>query len=781
MHELQVTTEDYELTIWAVEKTVAARRAVYELTLARKAGQQQPLALHFSPNLKLKDVEEPQSAQVLNSPFFFENTEYHIEWVFFKPVSQGEIAHRSRSVADAFRFVEAKNGLPARLTGTINTGNDVGWLRLPLRYLKEKQLIKQTFSFEVLPTKMLLHEDLPNMYHAIDAVFPLWRFSLVEKTDQAADRSNKRGSFELMWLANFGALREQFEHGLKVITAAPHKRLQPYTRHVKAERLKGRVSHKLAERVKQDVKSGRTHRRYAITNKTLSVDTPENRFVKHVVQHSKKVLSNFEQQLRKASNDASQTRFSASFLDELSGWQQPLQKALQQSFLQEVGHFSGLSSESLVLQQQTGYSTVYRVWQELRFYLELFSSDLSISMRSVADIYEVWCFLKIKQMLEEELDFELKETKLNKLTTSQLYERQLKDGFAGAFTFKRTDGITAELAHEPFFGNKGTDVRSFTVSQKPDIVLRVETPSTYQSAGRRFTWVFDAKYRIKTEGESDELSSLNTTDYVPDDAINQMHRYRDALIQLEDGAHNSSVARKTRPVIGAFALYPGFFDQHKTSNPYADSIEEVGIGAFALLPNDGGDEWLSGFLRRQILQGINHQEFAENYYLQDAARIPVRGMEQVLYPDLVMTAALGGKEGRSEAYFEQFKSGTARHYHMPKSTLVNKFQQRHIVDEIRYLALAVDDSASSKAIDKIWPVKRVTLQPRSKLTVEQTGKASANADLFYLFELGAPLMLYRPIVNVPYASTRGSMKLTTLSAIEAATDFAAIAQVYGGI
>src|SRR5699024_2230558 len=120
--------------------------------------------------------------------------------------------------------------------------------------------------------------------------------------------------------------------------------------------------------------------------------------------------------------------------------------------------FTGLSSESLVLQQQTGYSTIYRVWQELRFYLDLFSSDLSISMRSVADIYEVWCFLKIKQILEDELAFELDETKLNKLTVNELYERQLEDGFAGAFKFRRKDGTTAELAHEPFFGNKGRDV-----------------------------------------------------------------------------------------------------------------------------------------------------------------------------------------------------------------------------------------------------------------------------------------------------------------------------------
>jgi len=202
---------------------------------------------------------------------------------------------------------------------------------------------------------------------------------------------------------------------------------------------------------------------------------------------------------------------------------------------------------------------------------------------------------------------------------------------------------------------------------------------------------------------------------------------------------------------------------------------------FALLPSDDSATWLSHFLKNQILHGASHQGFADNYYLQDAARIPVRGMEQVLYPDLVMTAALGDKEGRLEEYFERFKDGTAKYYHMPKSTLVNKFQQKHIVDEIRYLALAIDDSESSKAIYKIWPVKSAVLLPRSELTLEQTGKESTSSELFYLFMLGAPLSLHRPVLNVPYASTRKSMKLTTLTTIEEVTDFSVIAQVYGGI
>ena len=63
-------------------------------------------------------------------------------------------------------------------------------------------------------------------------------------------------------------------------------------------------------------------------------------------------------------------------------------------------------------------------------------------------------------------------------------------------------------------------------------------------------------------------------DHVPDDAINQLHRYRDALIHLSaQGVEH----HKSRPVFGAFALYPGYFDQSQEPFPYAHAIQEIGI------------------------------------------------------------------------------------------------------------------------------------------------------------------------------------------------------------
>ncbi|MBE9197169.1 DUF2357 domain-containing protein, partial [Synechocystis sp. LEGE 06083] len=647
---IRLQTPDFEFSVWAND--VSKRAKVYHTTLANRAdlipnvinsgvdgeaamasvianNSELSYLLRFSPAAELVDVNiltstvnEQTSLEkdsslgpsndtiaeglaastsgpvmrseiTLNSPLFFENTQYQFEWVFFSEVTDAHLTHRSQRVNEAFRFAKKRGPLPARLTGSINTGNDVGWLRLPLSFDLDRKTHTQHIAFEVLPTKMALHHDLPAMYRAIDAAYPLWRFSLVEKTEQDAATSQQRGHFPLMWLANFSALRARFEKGLKVICTAPHSRLQSTDANIKAVKLKGRLPHKLARQVKQDFANGQYEKRYRVEKKILSVDTPENRFIKMAVNQSKIKLAEFEARLRKSNQVPENQRLSDSFLNELNSWQQPLKKVLSQSFLKEVGSFAGLNRESLVLQQKTGYSTVYRVWQELKFYLDVFSNQSSISMKSVAEIYEVWCFLCLNKILEQDLGFEMIDNNSAKLSQNDFFEYQLKDGFAGAFDFKRADGVTARLVHEPIFTRSGQLIRSYLVSQEPDIVLEVTLPKSASSdEEKKFIWLFDAKYRIKTYKNrfDDTNEDIASIDYAPDDAINQMHRYRDALIRVSESQSSlpqtkGQSVKKSRPVFGAFALYPGFFDQAITKNPYHSEIEEVGIGAFALLPS----------------------------------------------------------------------------------------------------------------------------------------------------------------------------------------------------
>lgn len=856
---LWIQTPEFELSIWCSD--ISKRQAAYQATVEKRQARQAPSDLtqrqipviRFSPPLSIIDatfmgqridIDDAINSPTLlnqieiNEPIFFENIQYQFEWVFFDKKGFDEqaktenayLTHRSHLVNESFRFVEAHRSIPARLTGSINTSNHVGWMRLPLKYVANGQTYQSHIAFEVLPTKMSLHDDLPAMYEAIDSVFPLWRFSLVQNTEQDVSQDKRRHNFPLLWLANFSHLRSQLEQGLKVINQAPHSRLQAHTSYNKASRLKGKLPARLGAKIKEDFANGLYEKRYQVTKKQLSVDTPENRFVKMVVSTSKKRLADFEHKLRQSNAAPDKQRLSDTFLDELHHWQQPLQKTLKQGFMTDVGVYNGRNRESLVLQQKLGYSSVYRIWQELKFYLDVFDNQSSISMKSVAEIYEVWCFLTLRNILLDELGFEETPTEKQSLKLNDFFEYQLKDGFAGAFEFKRSDGVTARLAHEPIFTKAGADIRSYLISQKPDIVLEITLP---KPSNKRFIWLFDAKYRIKTVKNRYDDTDINidTTDYVPDDAINQMHRYRDALIRLtkDKESKDTTEFQKSRPVFGAFALYPGYFNQAMTKNPYLDEINEVGIGAFALLPSpfktdsnsNNGHQWLLSFLRQQLGNNLatnptdnsgknsseiknsstvnstavayrvnDHDSHADKLtqhthnleeilYLQDAARIPYSGMEQVLYPDLIMTIALGGGKGRHSAYFDNFKNGLATWYHLPQSTFLGKYKQ-HIVNEIRYLALAItsEQNTNSKQITMLWPIKNVITLARSKITLAQAGSLSSSDEDYYLFELGKPLTLKDIIHDVSGVSFTESIKLTTLNHLEQAAKFSELKQVY---
>ena len=287
---LRIQTSDFELTIWCSD--ISKRQETYYSTLNKRkacsiAGRP-TYEVRFSPPLALTDIAineapfipytdrpnlkadqnfaKPYSVTAtdklkLDVPLFFENIQYQFEWVFFADatneestlVSDAYLTHRSHQINESFRFAKAKRSAPSRLTGTINTANHVGWMRLPLSYSKSGHTHHSSISFEVLPTKMSLHDDLPAMYRTIDELYPLWRFSLVEKTEQDAARHHHSQYFPLFWLASFGQLRTKLEQALKVISQTPHSRLQSYTTRNKASRLKGNIPKRVGHKIREDL------------------------------------------------------------------------------------------------------------------------------------------------------------------------------------------------------------------------------------------------------------------------------------------------------------------------------------------------------------------------------------------------------------------------------------------------------------------------------------------------------------------------------------------------
>lgn len=784
---IRLETKDWELTVWCSD--ITRRQSALDNTLQRRgldtipasilrleqAVQVQSLLVNDNINSNI-NADEAVNSIFLPQALFFENCQYQFEWVFKDRVEKAELTHKLQAINNSFRFSARDKTFV--LTGTINTGNDLGWFGLPFCYQVNGQSYKQTVSFEVLPVKMDLHTDLEGMYRAIDKNYPLWRFSLANKTQQNVSKGDGRGYFPLLWLAYFEELRQKMMAGLKVITNVPHSRLQTISHKVKADRLKGRLSHKMVEQIKQDHKQGLYQKRYQQNRKQLSVDTPENRFIKMVVKTTKNRLEEFYSKLTLNNLKSDQPVISDAFLETLKGWSLPLKKIQSQSFLNDVGDFTGLTKESLVLQQKTGYSTVYRVWQELKFYLDSFAGQSSVSMKSIAEIYEVWCFLELRRILIDELGFQELAKQKAQLQLKD-FEYGLKDGMGGAFEFVRDDGIKVRLAHEPIFRKDTTPIRTWQVTQKPDILLEVTFPDD-----RQFIWLFDAKYRIKPERDSDDglvdyKEDAFSEQLVPEDAINQMHRYRDALIHINENNSN----QKSRPVCGAFALYPGFFNNGQIENPYKEAIEQIGIGAFPLLPSANGDgsKWLAEFLVNRIGKPADYNAYqhSDTLYVQDSMRIPSYGMKQVLYPDLVLTLALG--PGRSNEYKEQYEDGSARWYHIPQDVLVGQFGH-HVVNEIAYLAIGtISPGQNSRTIKKIWKVRSVNITRRCDITKEQAGKASNSEDLYYLFELGECLSLSEEVRGMPTRQFRIAMKLTRLDAISRSRNFSELPYIYSEV
>lgn len=689
----------------------------------------------------------------LAAPVFFENRAYEFEFVFGGAVSDVSVLHRLSVVCDSFRFTGKA------LRGTLNLANDIGWFRLGLKYRTGDVWHHDQVSFEVLPLKMDLEQDMAGIQRDIDATFPLWRFSFGQKTEQEMARSTKpHERFPLLWLSLFAALRTELKEQIRIVCNSPHNRLQPFRRVLPMDRIRGKVSKRLEEKIGEALAGKAWEKRFRVVGMRLSVDTPENRFVKMVLVTASRRITGIADMARTRNRAPDQQQISDSFFAELGKWRSGIDSLLANPLFADVGSFDGMERESLVLHHRAGYAGVYRVWQQLKQYLDVLGKDADISVKSVAELYEVWCFLEMRKLLEAQGFDEEPVRSAQLVFDSSGLEVKLRNGLGPSFTYSRADGVSARLAHEPLFDSpngSADSIYSWTVPQKPDIVLEVTFPDS-----EKLLWVFDAKYRVADSGID------NGPDRVPDDAINQMHRYRDALVyRCRDS--------KTRPVIGAFALYPGWYPaQGATVNPYSEAIRQVGIGAFPLLPGQEG-VWLHDFLRDRLVRPYGSGDswpVADRILAQDSVRIPPEGLKLTRGQDLVLVAPVG--PARSSDYLDAFRKGRAGWYHTRDEALVRFNLPSYVMQDLTHCAIAIP-AGESLEISFVYDVRSVERVSRSEISALQAGVPEKDlTEQYWLIRLGGAIPLSNPI-GLP-ASEHFEFRLTTTDGLLAAKDWSSM-------
>lgn len=498
-------------------------------------------------------------------PLIFENKDYFIGITFKDKavVKSPYIYSKLKEVEEKF-FYREELGF---LAGTINFGNDLGKSYLVIRFTKDNLPREINFEFEVFPTKLNYRSDYEKIVSDIEKEYPYLVLDFLKKT-YTSFKSGSTPNTDLIWWQVFGGLYADFIHSSKFILNKPHSRIIRQTKYVKADRIQ-----KWTSALEEEYSQFNTfpNKNYRSEYKSLSTNTSENRFFKHAVfqtlRRYKKVKSFI------------QNRFSNSltenFKTELCDIEKQLEIISLNPFFRTIDDFKGIKQESLVLQKATGYSTIYKSWIMLNSGLKFLDGIQKIELKNIADLYQIWCFLEIKNVLQNLLgkenpdDLDLAEIQIDDFVF------KIERGVKSKVSFFNKDGEVIDLFHDfSYDTSESQNVKSFTVNQRPDIVLRITKNDLKENYV--LTYLYDAKYRLASDDKE------GSPDLPTEDSINQMHRYRDAIYYV-----NKNKAKPEKEVIGAYILFPGSGEIETIKKlDYYKSIESVNIGAFPLRPND---------------------------------------------------------------------------------------------------------------------------------------------------------------------------------------------------
>ena len=686
-------------------------------------------------------IEKNDSERV---PFYFEQVAYKIRVIANNSKNKLIFRHYRQDIIDSLTETEEPN----RLDGVLNFKNDVGFFEFSIEVRNEidKRIEEFHYRWNVYPRKLNSQKDYHSMIEKIQEVYPSWIWCATSVTQHESSTVSRRNNLNLIWLQLFFSVGEEFIKQINAALNAPHNKLAPKVKYLRADRIgkiKGKIEESIAEGIEKD-----PSKKIRIEKQISTQDTFENRWLKHSVTN---VGSKLAEILKIITDNDKELYFSNDIKLKMKKQILQLNKAERHSVLKSVGLFRSMDRESLVLHHRYGYAGAYRYWLILKKQIELLeNSKFRIGLKQISELYEVWCLLEMKNILcgndsgYRGLGFTEKKSRKPALRIKDL-EYQLKKGKGVSFEFSNAEGVILKLAHEPRYGKRGIDhnpkngrIVSFTGLQKPDIWLEAIFKN-----GLKVVYVFDAKYRIQFKADSfntqqadDDPIDYNNNDLVPVEALNQLHRYRDAIIHLESRNKRITYGDRNRLVAGGFALYPGVYNQNilDENNPYQQSIDEIGIGAFPCVPSADGknNKWLESFLKSKLTTPSEPFEVAERgIELIDhrSVRIPQRGITQRIgKKGLTMIIPLGSD--RTQEYIDKFISGKATFYHTRAAEYRRSGVSRNRAREIDFIAFSIKGS-----IKHVYKVHGVEETLRENISQENAGNSKpfkVDSDRMYL-------------------------------------------------
>lgn len=570
-------------SIWHKAKNNVEEESLHS-TYSWSEGVSTVILNHY--NEKAITIENNQQAPAI----FFDNTDYPI-WIEFKDyVKKAQFGSSLQNENEKFTFRSQI------LAGFLNYGNEIGRSEIQLIYQVGTENRNFVFSFEVLSTKLNYHEHWKTIIEDIEQEYRMLSLDYMRRTFHGFSPNASEDTPEIIWWNVFAYEQQKFIKACKSIIDRPRHRLHGKEAYKRADRLTFIPSCIENELVEHRHDSSYLYR---VEERVWTNDTQENRFLKFalgLITDKYEVLKKRIEAVKNAS-DVMKSDMQTTLT---------MLKHLQQNpFFRTVGNYKGMSQESLILQKATGYSQVYRTWTLLHRSYSLNDGIYRLQTKDIATLYEIWCFIEVSHIVKEKLNLSDEDVDhSNRMEMNGLFTWDLGKGEHSRILFKKGGIELAELIYNPKNSereNISIGIKDWTVptvAQKPDIVLQL-TKSDLQE-GLKMTYLFDAKYRIDGKDK-------NGVDVPPEDAINQMHRYRDA-IYYKDYQTNSL----KKEIIGGYILFPGDGEPADVAvSKFRKTIDEVNIGAFPLRPKDAHNRLLLEQFIEELIQNKSYETISK--------------------------------------------------------------------------------------------------------------------------------------------------------------------------
>lgn len=530
-------------------------------------------------SVRWRDEESSWRTDRSNGPPLYEETNYTLTVVAADPAQRPIVHHRDPSLIRGLKRIRGRDEV---VTGTINFRSQVG------HTLFEVVVGDSTvqLELEVFPAKIDYQTDYEDLLSEVEGAARALVLEYLRATHRSGGVEHHTPGQPVDWLLLLRNEAADLGLALNQIAMSPQRELSRTVDYQRAERIRRptpltrrAVARGQGRGEKTTTPSGlilRSQLPAAPAVETL--DTAENRWVRAQLATITRTVAELRSgAVRSSSNYEDPDRRSAAISAELRALEEHLAPFLAVSPLADATGPVRADFASLALLGAEGYREAYQSILRLRMALRVHGETVNLAVKDISELYEIWCYLAVVRLVAHVLGVSPDPADIFTLDDTGVRVR-LRKGRASSITLPHGTGHIRVDYNRRFTGLTGI--------QAPDVVIEIareDLPTVIL--------VLDAKYRLDaSEGYVNAFGGPAA----PIDAVNQLHRYRDAIVQAGKHKHLARV------VVRGVALFPlgKTASANYMSHRLYESLHVLGVGALPFLPRN--QDWVTTWIRSVI-------------------------------------------------------------------------------------------------------------------------------------------------------------------------------------